>query len=304
VKKFRAEIEDHAAQSRQKHIDAGMSPDEADRAALTGLGDAAQVALTFRDAHFSRGEYSRGWVAVIAFLALSIGTAVLNAIDNDPRWIGEPNPLGVWVSMLGIVNALFNGILIALIVRALVRLLKEQFDIEPPRWGWRLFVACLLIPILPGIIQPAVGWLEFYSPFARDFSFPANMYWLLNIGYMAAPASMFSNLVIGGLLVVFCVGQLAQPQIRFHQPLAVLLGFGGLLGLEMALFCVFTIWVSSATAYYLARAAAILSQTLAIPELIAGSLVLLGASAPLLALMLASMRMLGRMRQPGAVIAG
>src|SRR5689334_15632207 len=69
--KLTAEIKDHAAESRGRHIDAGMSDADADRAALADLGDAAEVARTFRDGHFSRAEYKRGWVATLVFLSLS-----------------------------------------------------------------------------------------------------------------------------------------------------------------------------------------------------------------------------------------
>src|SRR5689334_16831000 len=82
-------IEDHYASLLEKQLGAGQSQTQAEAAALQQLGAANQVAIAYRDAHFSREGYSKAMWAVVALLVIHIINSIGWAVSQNMQNAGE-----------------------------------------------------------------------------------------------------------------------------------------------------------------------------------------------------------------------
>lgn len=231
--KFRAEIADHFAESIGTHVGAGLSADDAERAALAALGDPQAVGRRLRDGHFSRREYMRGGAAVLAMLLISLVGAALGTL-SDARGPGNgSNPFRELVWKWDFMSSLAGCILLIVASRAILTLLKEQYDIHVPSWGWRLYVACLLAVLPAGLLIPAIVWVMNFSPFASQASFSAPMNFAFGILPALQGLHIVSALLSGSLLLAFFIKQRVAVKTRAPRAqriLALLVTLCGLSG--------------------------------------------------------------------------
>lgn len=291
AEKFAAEIRDHAAEARQKHIAAGMPEAEADRAALAGLGDAGDVARTFRDAHFSRREYARGALAAAAVLALGLaGMALDTASAATPAM--TPNWAGWWGGLLRVVSGFGGAALLVMVARAGLSFLREQLDAPAPRWASTgLIGAIAAANVLSGLVALA-QWVTNLGPLASRLD------WLNGLNPVLMLAGQLLTMAAGGLIAFLCVRGLRSGRAR---PAALLLGAAG--GLEMALLSLVVMLPDvSRYGYYLSRAQSIGEVIYAIPGFATLGLVELAMVAPLIALLGLLLALFDRLRRPGAAL--
>src|SRR5512138_685984 len=128
VSRLSAEINDHAAESRRKHVTEGMSDAAADEMAIRELGDAHQRAAEFREAHFSRGLYTRGAVLLLAQLFVMLVWLAGPAISNSLGVYGTTDEKALIAHLMllwGIIESPISSILGILIARTLLTFLRE-----------------------------------------------------------------------------------------------------------------------------------------------------------------------------------
>lgn len=236
VEKFRAEIEDHAAEARRKHIEQGMPPDEADRAALSGLGDAAQVARTFRDAHFSRRAYSRGMIAVLVYTLIFASTIVVFQIWLSSSY--DPLVAEAFLESWQIAGPVFHLVSVVALVfgaDAVIVFLNEQYDTNISR-RWRIVVtALILLVFVPGLL---LTFAAMTAPLPDQIArvtglrpiiagiFHHNTW--IAVNQIASDCHLISSVTGEVLIVVFCVRQLAARPLGARPILSLLLILGGL----------------------------------------------------------------------------
>lgn len=304
--KFHAEIADHFAEARARHVEAGLSPDEAGRAALADLGDAGQVARTFRDAHFSRGAYRWGGLALLALGALFAGgislvlpltvadpSRLLDALSGMLIWhlipsdsgLGGPLTVEAGVAQVVVIAAL--AVLFLAAVRAALILLREQHDLPLPRRGWAVLVAAVAAWAAPVTLIEPLRWLvETLSPTLGDT--------LSGLWSISPTLGLLGGFAIGPLLAVFCAGRLVERRAAARGAFGVLMALGVLVGLEMMLG-------------YLAAGHVAISYDLYRLEFYTGldhNALAVGYLMPFLSLQMTLFGIFAHMRRPGAALAG
>jgi len=215
------EIEDHFTEARQRYLAEGKSSEEATSAAISHLGNAHEVSGSFRDAHFSRSQYSFGRVAVITLLAMLGITIILSGLSYRIDLAHEVNYISTWFVQWQILADLGNGILLLVISHSILVFLKEQFEIRPPRWGWYLFTACVLVSAGASMLNSTYHWLDTYG-WQTKLSILMTQFLAsrITLRYFLSH-SLFTVAILGELaysilMVTFCVRQYITRTL--HSP--------------------------------------------------------------------------------------
>jgi len=285
VEKFSAEILDHAAESRKGHIEGGIPPDEADRATLAELGDAHAVGRTLREAHFSRRAYAHGETALLLMFA---AFAVSVLIGAAPSWINGSRVLWLEVAYLAISLAI--EVLFLFGIHAGITLLREQYDMRPPRWGWPLFAALGMIAGVALMANQAISrsLIESASSGLAP-GLPKDDIWM-QASMILSAINQLGMIGAGALLAAFCFGQWWPRRWSMGLTPGVLLAMGGIGGAAMAATNV--MWLAVSGDLSLAPLANQLSPFVTMPYLVL-----------YISMQVTLASLLGRMRHPGAVLA-
>jgi hypothetical protein len=220
-----AEIEDHYTEAQQRYLAEGKSVGEANQAAVAHLGSAHNVAVSLRDAHFSRSLYARARTALFGLLALSGITSLITRwadrlhVNNLLSYsANEPTAFGYWPVLGQITGDIGVTILLIVVAQSALIYLKEQYDIKTPRWGWVLFVTSVVLSRVASLLSTAMSW----TPIDAEGIFvtvPIVWTWftpIRNTVHLGA-------LVYSALVVAFCIRQLVIPQVRSRLVLTNLL---------------------------------------------------------------------------------
>lgn len=230
--KFRAEIGDHFAEARARHLGEGMSAEEAERAALADLGDPLAVRRSLRDEYFSRGRYRQGMLAAVLLLVVSLPGVSAAVLSNAVGEAHLPNANGQWTWVISFVGALVGPPLLLVAGRALLTLLREQYDVSTPRWFGRALAGCALATLPAGLLIPAMVWGLSYSPFKDHLRYSTAS----DAAFAVLPASQALHqaaLIAAGALLLGLALRLRSSSAPPEPGLALLAVMGGLSGLVM-----------------------------------------------------------------------
>ena len=190
--RLKNEIEDHYASLLEKQLGEGQSQAQAETSALQQLGAADDVAKSYRDAHFSRGRYSKTMWIVTALLIIQtitfIGRGTWSVLEHfyggEDRLSFEVTYFQPW----NIVASFLSIVLIVMIGRSVLVLWRERYDIRVSGVIFWLFVLG---------VSGSIGVVIFYSAFY-------SIIWYMQLG-----AVYDSPIWQGAVSVVGTIGNLS-----------------------------------------------------------------------------------------------
>lgn len=205
-----SEIEDHYDNLTRRQLAEGLSQPQAEAIALQQLGEAAKVGNDYRDAHFSRERYSRAKWAVIGLFAVQcVNTfveVVTRGIQHQPGYTYYEKyfiPFGQFAQVWTVAASLVSAMLVLIIIRGVLTLWREQYDVHITRRVQRVFTISVCMSAGAFAVYTSMDWFSWFVVMdVPTRSMIESPLWR-GISAVAAALTGTTPLIISVLLIVF-----------------------------------------------------------------------------------------------------